>query len=223
VIEGSIGAVGFDLDETLIVPKRDRSALLASACATVGVDPIDRDAYLAAHDETPACDIDRTRAPIFERLRPEHADELADAYCSAMADAVGLVPGARATIESVRDRGLAVGICTDGPVRAQRAKLDAVDLSEVADATLITGSIDARKPDPAVYVRLCDRLDVAPEATVFVGDGPENDVAGAAAAGLRTVQVRTEEPIHPEADAVLDRATLHSGIETIVSPTNEEV
>ncbi|MFB6162222.1 MAG: HAD family hydrolase [Halococcoides sp.] len=223
MIDGPIEAVGFDLDETLIVPDRDRDDLLADACEAVGIDPIDSEAYLAAHDATPADVISRTREPIFERLHPEAADAIADAYCSVMADAVCLVPSARVAIEAVHDRGLAVGICTDGPVRAQRAKLDAVGLSGVADATLITGSIDARKPDPTVYDRLTDRLEVAPANTLFVGDGPENDVAGAAAAGLRAVQVRTDAPIHPEADAVVDRSALDDAIETLLSPTSDKM
>ncbi|AWB27208.1 HAD family hydrolase [Halococcoides cellulosivorans] len=221
-MDGPIDAVGFDLDETLIVPERDRSDLLASACATAGVAPIDREAYLDAHDAVPADRIDRTREPIFERLCPDDAAALADAYCAAMADAVTLLPQARAAIRVARDRGCRVGICTDGPVRAQRAKLDAVGLSGVADVEVITGAIDARKPDPAVYEAFCDRLGVSPERTLFVGDGPDNDVRGAASAGLRTAQVVTNgATAHPDADAVLDRSTLADGLTELLQPSNE--
>lgn len=221
-MDGPIEAVGFDLDETLIVPDRDRSELLASACETAGVAPIDRESYLAAHDAVPADRIDRTREPIFERLRPDDAGALADAYCVAMADAVRLVPQAREAIQVARDRDCRVGICTDGPVRAQRAKLDAVGLSGVADVELITGAIDARKPDPAVYEEFCDRLGVPPEGTLFVGDGPDNDIRGAAKAGLRTAQVVTDDATaHPNADSVLDRSSLADGLAELLDPSKE--
>ena len=41
------------------------------------------------------------------------------------------------------------------------------------------------KPDPQIYLRAISQLGVEPSATVFIGDGGDNELAGAAQAGLR--------------------------------------
>lgn len=48
-------------------------------------------------------------------------------------------------------------------------------------------SFDVRlaKPDPAIYREAIRRLGVTPEATVFIGDGADNELTGAMEAGLR--------------------------------------
>lgn len=41
------------------------------------------------------------------------------------------------------------------------------------------------KPDPEIYLRALHRLGVQPEAAIFIGDGGDNELAGAEEAGLR--------------------------------------
>lgn len=41
------------------------------------------------------------------------------------------------------------------------------------------------KPDPEIYMRAARRLGVPPEATVFIGDGADNELDGAKRAGFR--------------------------------------
>jgi putative hydrolase of the HAD superfamily len=45
------------------------------------------------------------------------------------------------------------------------------------------------KPDPRIYALACDRLDVAPGDALFVGDGANDELAGAERAGLRAVMI----------------------------------
>ena len=51
------------------------------------------------------------------------------------------------------------------------------------DTLFVSAEFGTRKPDPAVFRRLVDRLGVRPEATLMVDDKAQN-VAGAEAAGL---------------------------------------
>lgn len=51
------------------------------------------------------------------------------------------------------------------------------------DTLFVSAEFGTRKPDPAVYRRLVDRLGVRPEAALMVDDKAEN-IAGAEAAGL---------------------------------------
>lgn len=40
------------------------------------------------------------------------------------------------------------------------------------------------KPDPAIYAEALNRLDATPEVAVFIGDGADDELIGAARAGI---------------------------------------
>ena len=212
-----IHAVGFDLDETLAVPERDRSTLLSEAIRAVDADSLladlTRDSYLRAHREHSG---DRTREPVFAALVEEHAENgdvdparLAAAYRRTVEEALVPVEGAADLVGTLRE-SYRVGLLTDGPVRTQRGKLETLGWTGLFDAVVVTGELPEPKPDPRTFRRLLEALGTAPEETAFVGDHPEADVAGAADAGLYAVQVSYPggpDP-HPGADAVIDRDAL---------------
>jgi putative hydrolase of the HAD superfamily len=204
----SFDAVVFDLDYTLAVTDRDRQALLDDATERADAHDIERPDYLDAHGEVAATE---TRAPIFERLLTDDTDpeDLATAYRLAIEDALEPVAGVPALLGDLRE-SYRVGLLTDGPLVAQRGKLQTLGWADLFDAVVITGSLPTGKPDERAFAAICDELGVEPAATVYVGDRPEVDVQGAAAAGLATVQVcypGGPEP-HAAADAAVDRAEL---------------
>jgi putative hydrolase of the HAD superfamily len=206
-----VKAVGFDLDETLAVTKRDRRRILADASDRADAPPLSRAAYLDAHAEHSGHD---TREPVFDALLADHetdatADDLAGAYREAVEAAMeplADVPGLVATLQ----RDYRVGLLTDGPVEAQRSKLRALGWTDLFDATLVTGGLPAPKPDERAFHALVDALDVPPEAFVYVGDHPENDVVGAASVGMTPVQVLYDggPAAHPDAAATIQRERL---------------
>jgi len=75
---------------------------------------------------------------------------------------------------------------------------DAIDLLPWADSPLaklfdeVVFSCEVRlqKPDPAIYLLAASRMGINPEDCIFVGDGGSNELAGAKAVGMRTVQAR---------------------------------
>lgn len=213
-----VTAVAFDLDDTLAVTARPREELLADAAASAGAPHITRDEYLNAH----ARHLDtETREPIFADLLPEgsetSAGTLAEAYRTAILDALTPIDGGADMLDALR-REYRVGLLTNGPVVAQRGKLAELGWDGRFDATVITGELDAGKPDRRAFEALLDALGTTPEETVYVGDNPEMDVRGAKAAGLRTVQVLYSggpEPI-PEADAYVDRDELVTRLPDVV-------
>jgi putative hydrolase of the HAD superfamily len=62
-------------------------------------------------------------------------------------------------------------------------------LLELVDAVVTSAEVGVAKPDPEVFHRALALAGVGPEAAVHVGDSPDNDVAGARAAGVRPVLV----------------------------------
>jgi putative hydrolase of the HAD superfamily len=214
----TIRAVAFDLDYTLAIPERDRQALLDEASAAVEGPALSREAYLDAHRRNLT---NRTREPIFEDLLADHdtdasAAALADTYRDAITDALVPVAGAEALARELREE-YRVGLLTDGPVRAQRAKLDALGWEDLFDAIVITGSLDAGKPDARTFRAELDALGTTADETVYVGDSAELDVAGAHAAGLRAIHVLSNGAASPAADAAIERDALAERLPGVVA------
>jgi putative hydrolase of the HAD superfamily len=222
-----IRAVGFDLDETLAVPERDRSTLLEEAIRDVGaeehLDGLTRESYLRAHREHSGSD---TREPVFDALVAEHTEgvdevdpaRLAEAYRHAVEDALTPIEGGADLVRTLRET-YRVGLLTDGPVRTQRGKLETLGWTDLFDAVVVTGELPEPKPDPRTFRRLLDDLGVAPGETVFVGDHPVADIAGAADAGLYAVQVSYPggPDTHPDADATIAREELVERLPAVVA------
>lgn len=213
----TIAGVGFDLDYTLAVPDRERAAILEEAAEAVGAAPIDRADYLRVHREHLARE---TRAPIFADLveGEGRAAELARAYRESVNDALVPVDGVEELLAALRER-YRVGLLTNGPTAAQRAKLAALGWTDGFDATLVSGELGVGKPDRAAFEALLDALDTAAEETVFVGDDVEADVAGATDAGLHVVQVTFPGGPAPDdrADVHLERAALATGLPAVLA------
>src|SRR5206468_3017739 len=105
-----------------------------------------------------------------------------------------LYPGAREMLEDLR-RQVRVGLVTDGDPRIQRSKLDAVGLAGSFDVVVLSDELGRarRKPHPAPFRMALAVLGVDADRAAFVGDRPDKDVAGARAAGMLAVRVRSGE------------------------------
>lgn len=123
------------------------------------------------------------------------AGEVVEAYRMTAWDRPVLYPDARETLRRLRP--LRLGIVTNGGELAQTAKIANSGLDALTDAVAISGVLDMRKPEPAIFDEICGRLGVAPSRCVMVGDSPEHDVGGGRAAGMRTIWV--ERGSWPEA------------------------
>ncbi|PSQ15738.1 HAD family hydrolase [Halobacteriales archaeon QS_8_69_26] len=212
----TLRAVGLDLDDTLAVPDRSRAAILRDAVRSVGgddlADRIEREHYDAAHREN---QVGETREGIFEALLRDRAPEadvdpaaLATAYREHTAAALRPVEGATELVEELR-KSYRVGLLTNGPSTAQRDKIRELGLTDAFDTIIVTGELGYPKPDRRPFEALCRDLDADPSETAYVGDSPEEDVVGAADAGLWVVQVLGEDDDpHPRGDATVRRSRL---------------
>lgn len=69
------------------------------------------------------------------------------------------------------------------------ADIEEIGLGQVFHHSLSAAEIGAAKPEPTMFLKICHRAGILPEETVHVGDEPETDIAGATAAGFRTIWV----------------------------------
>lgn len=115
-------------------------------------------------------------------------DRCVEAEFRVWAPARHVHPDAPALLDGVRRRGLACALVanTFDPPALFRADLDAQGIGGRMDATVLSAELGVRKPHPAVYAALVERLGVDPAAILFVGDRLADDVDGPAAAGMQT-------------------------------------
>ncbi len=193
----------FDLDDTLCDYAAARTLRL-------------RRAFAPALDHVPDLDLDRViedsiavhphGTDHFAELLLRHgvvdpavAEAAADWYRTNRFHGLALFDDAVATLQVLRNsvQGFKrrIGLVTNGPAEVQRAKIALLEVEPLVDFVLVSGEFGAWKPDPAIFAEAL-RLGGAPAAeAVFVGDSAEHDIAGARAAGIRTIWVnRTGRP-----------------------------
>jgi len=95
-----------------------------------------------------------------------------------------------ALLDALRARGLKTGLVSNAfdPEWLLREDLERMGLAERLDAAVFSSEVGRRKPDPAIFLRALELLDVRPEEALFVGDRLYEDVGGASAVGMTTVQ-----------------------------------
>jgi HAD superfamily hydrolase (TIGR01549 family) len=94
-----------------------------------------------------------------------------------------LYEDAARTLEALRPR-FKLGLITNGPSRTQRPKIEQFRLIDYLDLLIVSEEVGIAKPDPAIFHIALDQLKVEPSQALFVGDSPEFDLRGAAAAGI---------------------------------------
>jgi putative hydrolase of the HAD superfamily len=148
----------------------------------------------------------RDTGPMADYLRSLGAsDEIVQEVRASRHDwaRAALVPdsGVVETLVELRRRGLKTGllsVCSDD-VPAVWAE---TQLHGLFDAEVFSCDVGMRKPDPRIYALACERLGVAAENAIFVGDGANDELAGAERVGMRAVCVLPpgrDEPLWPEA------------------------
>lgn len=102
-------------------------------------------------------------------------------------------------VEGARRQGLKTGLLSNswGTGLYPRARLD-----PLFDAIVISGEVGLRKPDPAIFELLLQRLGVAAHRCVFVDDHPGH-LSAAAEVGMTTVLHRTPALTISELEAML--------------------
>ena len=117
---------------------------------------------------------------------PETASELLEDFRHGSSKHACSFPGMAQTLLALRERGLKLGIVSNGETAFQRRNIGALGLEPLVDVILISEAEGLRKPDAAIFRRAAKRLEVKPGQCLFVGDNPEADILGAHRAGMKT-------------------------------------
>jgi putative hydrolase of the HAD superfamily len=115
-------------------------------------------------------------------------DELFGWY--ATAEAWRLREGVLRTLERLRAGGLRLGVVSDFDYRLTDV-LEALGIARFFETVTLAGACGATKPDARLFEAALHELGVPARRAVYVGDDPERDLAGARAAGLAALDVRS--------------------------------
>ncbi len=110
-----------------------------------------------------------------------------------------LFADAEATLATLRSSlpqpGGRIGLITNGPTEVQRAKIELLRIACLVDFIIISEEFGHWKPDLAIFAEALRLGGATAREAVFIGDSVEHDMAGARAAGIRSVWVnRTGRP-----------------------------
>jgi len=187
-----IGAVLFDLYETLITESGLRPTRASSLATVLGLDD---EAYRVewkkrrpsvVRGELSLVDalagISRSlagRADIaaIDGIRQRRIREKAAAFARVDADVAVLVA-------ALADRGIRLGVVSNGFEEDLRGWWQC-SLAPQFDCTVFSYVEGIAKPDPEMYLRAARRLGVDPNVAAYIGNGADNELLGAEQAGLR--------------------------------------
>jgi putative hydrolase of the HAD superfamily len=110
-----------------------------------------------------------------------------------------LFPYTKKMLQILNDNNIKLAIITNGFETFQMANIYKLDIQRFFSAILISEKEGIKKPNPIIFARALQRLNVVPEGSLFVGDHPFYDIEGAKQAGMKTAWKQSNE--HKQADA----------------------
>ena len=138
-----------------------------------------------------------------ERLRDRCAEEMRRALAlpdldhatarRAMLEALEFrpYPDVLPALRELRERGVTLVIASNWDCSLQEW-LAPAGITELVDGVVTSAEVGAPKPDPRIFERALAIAGARPSDALHVGDKVDNDVDGAAAAGVRAVLVQRE-------------------------------
>jgi putative hydrolase of the HAD superfamily len=193
-------AVLFDLFNTLVPGGTDEER--ATTTAAMGADlEVDPEAFTAAwYASWPERasgilgDLPATVRTIAARVGgspPDTAVRLACARRIALTRRLLWPSGSTlAALEDLRAGGWRLGLASNATAEVPDL-WKRTPLAPFFDALGFSCELGVAKPDPGIYLAVCATLRVTPAECLYVGDGADNELAGAANLGMAVV--RTEE------------------------------
>jgi putative hydrolase of the HAD superfamily len=97
-------------------------------------------------------------------------------------------PDAAPALAGLRELGLRL-VCVSNWDVSLSGVLESCGLGDALDRVVTSAEAGARKPDPAIFAVALELAGCDAEEAVHVGDTPEDDLAGAAAAGIRALLI----------------------------------
>jgi putative hydrolase of the HAD superfamily len=97
-------------------------------------------------------------------------------------------PGALRLLSAAKSRALPIAVVSNASSDV-RTMFDASPLAEFVDSLILSAEVGVTKPHPAIYLQAAEALNVPAERCVYLGDGNDEELSGAAAVGMTAVLI----------------------------------
>jgi putative hydrolase of the HAD superfamily len=208
-------AIFFDLDDTLCDTNGSRLERARLASARLVREQPHLDAAILASkilEVDPAHGWPRGVSPLLKDLGLEESEAGAEArglwFFQGCMELLKAWPG---EIDLIRrlSADYALGVITNGAEDIQRSKFASLGLEDCFRVFLTSERAGVYKPDAAIFQQALFEAGAEARETIFVGDVLAVDIAGARAAGLRSVWIDHEsrglQPNDPRPDFTISR------------------
>lgn len=140
--------------------------------------------------------VDATEA-VGLRCEREVLDRITDSFLDSVRARAAPYPDTQETLSRLRAGRLKLAVISnspwDTPGRLGRADLERCGIASYFDATVFSGDVPWRKPNPEFMWEAARRLAIEPSECLVVGDSLRADIAGARAAGMRCAWVKRDD------------------------------
>jgi putative hydrolase of the HAD superfamily len=132
------------------------------------------------------------------------SEELLQDYISEFKN--NCVPFANLTqmLEELKSSNILLGMITNGYGQFQMDNIKALGIEKYFDVILVSEWEGIKKPDPQIFKRALEQLNVSPNQSLFVGDHPDNDVKAAQNVGIKGIWKKDFQWNNVEADFIVD-------------------
>jgi len=109
------------------------------------------------------------------------------------------------TFDRLHRAGIAIGLISNCAMELVPI-WDETELAARVDVAILSAAVHLAKPDPRIYRLACEKLGVPLQRSLYVGDGSDGELRGAAAVGMRPVlkAAPLAEAYDPQRDDVND-------------------
>ncbi|MRG87175.1 HAD family hydrolase [Salinibacillus xinjiangensis] len=107
-------------------------------------------------------------------------------------------------LAELKTQNLALGMITNGKGQFQMDNIKTLGIEKYFDTILISEWEGLKKPEPQIFNKALEQLNVLPSESIFVGDHPEKDVKAAQNVGMKGIWKKNEHWGDVEADMIVD-------------------
>lgn len=197
-----IKAIVFDLDDTLISEKEYiKSGFKQVANKIAKENNLDEksiyELIMDTFDEDSKNVFNRVLDKLGIQYEIEYIKELINYYRNHMPN-IKLYNDAKYILDALKNKGIKLGMITDGYKITQRNKLEVLNISDYFEYIVVTDELGREfwKPHQKPYEIIKQNLNVEYENMVYVGDNISKDFITPNKLGMNTILINREEGIY---------------------------
>ncbi len=198
-----------DLDDTVLDFRRSEKEAVSKTLAAFGLEPTDKvtELYSLINEAqwkllekgrlTRQQVLVRRFSLLFETLCVPLSDpaQVWRAYEANLSRSAHVIPGAVEAVKELKKEHR-VFLATNGTATVQRSRLEISGTGGLFDGIFISQDVGADKPSRAFFDYMLEKTGADPRDSVMIGDSMSSDIAGGAAAGMKTIHYMSRPTVY---------------------------